>query len=353
MRLRGGGALGLLLTGALAACSGEEPAALPPLGTVLDATTVSGISSGAYMAGQFQMAHARIVTGAAIIAGGPYGCAESVFSGMVVGPAAQMLNATKAVAGCMQNAMAMWGVPNVPDLVEKARERAEAGTIDATAEAITDRVYLFSGTKDRTVVPGIVASAAEFYRRLGVPEASIRFVSDMPAGHAFVTAADGAACSTTGEPFIVDCDYDQAEALLTHLIGPLAAPSAAPAGRFVVFDQSSFAAEDAEMAAQGAVYVPEACRAGGCRVHVAFHGCVQNRETVGDAFIEETGFARWADTNRLVVLFPQVAASGDNPQGCWDWWGYTGPQFLTRDAPQIRAVKAMLTRLAQSPEGRS
>jgi poly(3-hydroxybutyrate) depolymerase len=69
---------------------------------------------------------------------------------------------------------------------------------------------------------------------------------------------------------------------------------------------------------------------------------------VGDAFIKESGFARWADTNRLIVLFPQVAASPINPQGCWDWWGYTGSQYLTRDAPQIAAVNRMLDSLQAS-----
>ena len=56
--------------------------ALPALGAKISETSVSGISSGAYMAGQFQMAHAKIVKGAAIIAGGPYGCSESVFASL-------------------------------------------------------------------------------------------------------------------------------------------------------------------------------------------------------------------------------------------------------------------------------
>jgi hypothetical protein len=38
-----------------------------------------------------------------------------------------------------------------------------------------------------------------------------------------------------------------------------------------------------------------------------------------------------------------------NPQGCWDWWGYTGHDFLTRDALQIRAVRKMLDTLAEPP----
>jgi poly(3-hydroxybutyrate) depolymerase len=100
------------------------------------------------------------------------------------------------------------------------------------------------------------------------------------------------------------------------------------------------------------VYIPKTCReTPGCRVHIAFHGCSQNRETVGDAFIKESGFARWADTNRLIILFPQIAASPINPQGCWDWWGYTGPKYLTRDAPQIAAVNRMLDTLQGDGRG--
>ena len=63
-------------------------------------------------------------------------------------------------------------------------------------------------------------------------------------------------------------------------------------------------------------------------------------------FIEGSGFARWADTNRLVILFPQVEASILNPKACWDWWGYTGKDFLTKDAPQIAAIWRMVERLA-------
>jgi hypothetical protein len=40
-------------------------------------TSVSGISSGAYLAVQFHVAHSNIVRGAGIIAGGPYYCAEN------------------------------------------------------------------------------------------------------------------------------------------------------------------------------------------------------------------------------------------------------------------------------------
>ena len=106
------------------------------------------------------------------------------------------------------------------------------------------------------------------------------------------------------------------------------------------------------MAQEGVVYVPQACaEAPGCRVHIALHGCAQSRETegVGDTFVKESGFGEAADANRIVVLFPQAKASAANPYGCWDWWGYTGLDFLGKDAPQIKAIWAMAEQLATAP----
>ena len=217
-----------------------------------------------------------------------------------------------------------------------------------------DKVYLFSGTEDHTVVPPIVRTAVEFYEDIGVPKGAIKFVETVPAGHAFVTENEGLACDRTGAPFVVDCDYDQAGQLLNHIYGPLQPRSSAASGSYIVFDQTPFMAElgDPGLSQEGVVYVPKSCAAtGSCRVHIAFHGCGQSRSTIGEAFVHETGFARWADTNNLIVLFPQAAVTPVNPQGCWDWWGYTGHDYLTKDGSQIVAVKRMLDRLGDKNVG--
>jgi poly(3-hydroxybutyrate) depolymerase len=100
------------------------------------------------------------------------------------------------------------------------------------------------------------------------------------------------------------------------------------------------------MADEGYVYVPKSCADGAnCRLLIAFHGCAQSASKVGDAFYGHAGFNRWADTNRLIVLYPQVNASPLNPLGCWDWFGYTGGNYATRLGPQMVAVKAMADRL--------
>lgn len=53
---------------------------LPALNVDLLETSVSGLSSGAYMAGQFHVAYSGTVGGAGVIAGGPYDCAEGQLS---------------------------------------------------------------------------------------------------------------------------------------------------------------------------------------------------------------------------------------------------------------------------------
>ncbi len=339
----------LALACLLSACGGEKAPDLPALGANLEETSVSGISAGAYMAGQFQVAHSDEVVGAGIVAGGPYGCAESLFADVIPGPGTALLNLTKAINGCMLNALQAFGVPNPQQLAERAGRLAEHGRIDPVAKVKDDRLYLFSGKEDRTVVPAIVETARKFYEILGVPDAQIQYVSDLPAGHGFVTEDKGPACDYTGKPYIIDCDYDQAGALLKQIYGPLSPRAEQASGDFLVFDQASFTRDltNHGLSDLGIAYVPKVCSAAaGCRVHIAFHGCGQNRTFVGEAFAHDSGFARWADTNKLIVLFPQTATTPINPQGCWDWWGYTGRDYLTRNGPQIVAVQRMLERLA-------
>ncbi len=337
----------------LASISGMVRAAdqLPALRAELAQTSVSGLSSGAYMATQFQIAHSSIVIGAGIVAGGPYGCAESTASRLApfwfttVG-----YNLTQALQGCMQNRLSMWGIPDAKGLAKRAGDFASAGRIDPLADVKADRVYLYSGTADNVILPAIMDSTREFYRRAGVPDDQVEYVRDGGAGHAIVTMTEGAACGVTKEPFLNDCDYDQAGAILKYIYGNLTPPSGVPAGVFTEFSQKPYSQGMSRhgIADNGYVYIPPACsQSQGCRVHVAFHGCAQGYEFVGDAHVKGAGFHRWADANRIIVLYPQVQSDPvTNPKGCWDWWGYTQLDYLTKKAPQILAIRRMLDALA-------
>ena len=330
-----------------AAPAAEAPVALPKLGTELGATSVSGLSSGGYMAGQLQVAHSKDIVGAGIVAGGPYACAENPASLIFpFWPTAVAQNASQAAFKCMKT---YWGRPDGEALAKRAKDLAEDGKIDPLDGLKADNVYLFSGNRDETVTRPVVQEAERFYKAAGVEAGNLTLVEGN-GGHAFITEQGGAACGISATPYVTDCDYDQAKAILGWIYGPLAEPAAEPQGRFVIFEQVEFARSDAGLATEGVVYIPKACEEQtGCRVHVALHGCEQSREKVGDTFVKDSGFARVADANRIVVLFPQVSSSTANPQGCWDWWGYTGLDFLGKDAPQIAAIWAMVERLASAP----
>jgi poly(3-hydroxybutyrate) depolymerase len=337
-----------LLALAIVPRAGLAAEALPKLGADLAASSVSGLSSGAYMAGQIQVAHAKDIVGAGIVAGGPFACAESQASRTFpFWPTAVAQNATQALYECMETSL---GEPDPTKSAERAKELADDGAIDPIAGLAQDNVYLFSGNEDRTVTRPVVEAAERFYKEAGVPAGNITLVEG-EGGHAFITEQGGAACGLSAAPYVSDCDYDQAKAILAWIYGPLAEASPEPAGHFILFDQQPFSEPGDGFADEGVLYVPPSCAdEPGCRVHIALHGCEQSRETVGDAFVKESGFAEIADTNRLVILFPQVKASAAvNPHGCWDWWGYTGLNYLGKDAPQIAAIWAMVEQLAATP----
>ena len=303
------------------------------------------------MAGQFHVAHSATVAGAAILAAGPYGCAQSAAAdAFPVFPAAAAANLAQAQNGCTANHLSGLGVLDSGTLLRRASALADRGKIDPLSGLKHAKVYLYSGADDRSVVKPVTEAARNFYLAAGVPTENIEFVFRNPGGHAFLTADKGAACDRSAPSFIDNCGYDQAGAILRFIYGALAAKGAARPENFITFAQGDYAASSAALSNEGVVYVPAACRAeAGCRVHIVFHGCGQSRTQAGDAAIRDTGFADWAETNKTIVLFPQAASSALNPNSCWDWWGYTGLDYLTRDAPQIEAVNAMLRRLAQLP----
>ncbi len=310
---------------------GEE--ALPRLNVLPGSLTVSGVSSGGYMATQYQVAYAKDVAGAGIIAAGPWLCAQG--------------SLMRALDECMKGGPIG---PDIAPLVAAARESAKAGGIDDPSWLVPDRVFVFHGSRDATVGAAVVDSLLRFYRAF-VPPERIRYETSVAAAHGFPTRDEGAACGTAASPWINDCDYDGAGELLRQLYGELHEPVDSLSGKLQGFDQSRHVSGGAlaSLEDSGWVYVPKDCAAGKpCRIHVAFHGCRQGSGFVGAAFARDAGYNRWADANRIVVLYPQAAKSWFwpfNPQGCWDWWGYSGANYATRDGAQLASVHRMLQAL--------
>jgi Esterase PHB depolymerase len=325
--------LGLcLLAGSASAASPEK---LPRLGAALDQTSVSGLSSGAFMAVQLQVAYSRSIVGAGVVAGGPYYCAANnmMFTGICMGQVPFM-------------------PPNPLLMVQAAKLFEQQRKIDSLKNLAQRRVYVFSGRDDTVVRPPAVNATVAFFDQLGVKGERLKFVHDLPAGHALISPGQGNDCSANAAPYISHCTvadkpYDQAGDLLAHIYGPLKPKSDRAQGQVVAFSQREFAPQTSGLADVGYVYVPSECRATAepCKVHVAIHGCEQSAEVVGNRFYTETGYNEWADTNALVVLYPQVSKGLSNPNGCWDWWGYSGSDYAKKSGAQMKAIRAMVLRL--------
>ena len=324
------------LAGLFIALAAHAAEPLPALHAARDGITVSGVSSGGYMAVQLHVAHSARIAGVGVIAGGPYYCAQG--------------SLLTALYNCMQPGT--WTPVTAPALLKsEADALAAARAIDATDNLARSRAWLFSGSADHTVYPAVVQALRDFYAAY---QAQVLLVADKPAGHGMVTDSHGNVCDITAPPFIVDCDYDAAGQLLAFLLGPLQQPAPKEGGRLISFDQARYADGDARGMALddvGFVYVPQRCATEHCRIHVAFHGCRQGAADIGERFMREAGYNRWADANALIVLYPQAVGRYSpfvfNPRGCWDWWGYTGASYHTKAAPQMRAVMKMIDRLAE------
>lgn len=150
------------------------------------------------------------------------------------------------------------GTPDPKALVKRAEELATDGKIDPLAGLVDDNVYLFSGNEDQTVTRPVVEVAAEFLKDAGVAASNLTLV-EKEGGHAFITEQGGAACGITRTPFVSDCDYDQAKAILAWIYGPLTPAEGPPKGRFILFDQQPFSEPGDGFADEGVIYVPPSC----------------------------------------------------------------------------------------------
>lgn len=338
MRPSRAAAMAIAIAAVLAGCgSGDIARPVPALGIDATRVTVSGISSGAYMAHQVHLALNDRIAGAALLAGGPYACAGGSLE--------------RALADCM----APEGPgPNVEALAAVARERAAAGAIAPLEHLTGDRVFVFHGALDATVGANVTRASEALYRQLD-PALAITTDFDRPVAHTFPTVSSGGACDRTEPPFLGACGIDGAglafEAL--GLVSADAPVAEAPTGEWREFDQLALEAPGvaSHLDATGVLYVPPGCADGGCGLHIVFHGCEQSTGKLGRAFVEGSGYARWADAARVVLAFPQARASFMplNPKACWDWWGYTGPAYDTRNGAQIRVIANLIEALAISP----
>lgn len=325
--------LPLMLSALVFAKSSMASATLPALKLNLDQTTVSGLSSGGYMAAQFQLAHANWVKGAAIVAAGPVYCAQN--------------NLLTALDHCTNKV----GSPiPLAELNQQLKEWSVQGLLASEQEMQQSRIWLLHGTADEKITKAVADALYQQYL-LWLPKTQLSYVQDKNFAHHMPTLNEGSACDKSEAPFLGKCNYDAAGEALKFIRTDLKAAVSQSSGSIYAIDQQKIAGDlAATMAEQGYVYVPEQCEQGqSCTLHISFHGCNQHADAVGMTYVEKSGFNRYADSNNMVVLYPQTRASKlmpMNPQACWDWWGYTDANYANRKGQQIQAVVKLAQALA-------
>ncbi|MGE0764132.1 MAG: PHB depolymerase family esterase, partial [Bdellovibrionales bacterium] len=296
---------------------------LPQLKIDPTRVSVSGVSSGAYFAVQFHLAHSDLVQGVGAVAGGTYWCAEG--------------DSNRAQSACMGQPQKVSSQRSI----EKAKEQADKGLIDPLANLENDRIYIFAASNDFIIKPEHSQILQEFYQTF-VPGELITRATHPTASHGFLTKDFGNACGIMGTPWLQKCNTDLASDILDHL-DPIwtkqpPKPVDPTESSLIFFDQGVYTTGANQMYSWGAAYVPAICRQQKCGLHVAFHGCQMNPDFIEETFVRNAGFLEAADRHGIVVLFPQSSKGPGNPYGCWDWYGLHGQDYINQRGAQIRAV---------------
>jgi len=292
---------------------------MPPIDQ--SAITVSGISSGAAAAQQLHIAYSDLFSGSAVIAGVPYGCSEGELG--------------LALGRCIGKEE---GPLPVARLVDALQEKAASGFIADPAGLSNDRAWVFHGALDQTVGKKVSEATLALYQTFLPPESTV-FIDDVEAAHLFPSPGEGTDCTSSASPWVGACGYDGAGELLSFLYPGLMPPDETQRQSAAELEVVSLPAGGRTgLADEALVFRPSACPPEGCRLHLVLHGCLQSREQLGDEFAILSGYLPWAEVNGIVLAFPQVKPQPSNPLGCWDWWGYSGDNFLLRDGPQMLAL---------------
>jgi hypothetical protein len=212
-------ALSLTVAAASTACRAQGQ----PLGSynaAIGESSISGISSGAFMAVQFGFAWSSVIKGVGVVAGGPFYCAEASAADIINGYTLPIANAT---GPCM-----VGPPPDLRPMVAKLEAKAAAGAIDPLENVKRQKIYLFHGYNDTVVARSVTDAAADFYRRqLGdAARGNLFYQNTRGAGHSFVVREQAGrelnVCAANQSPFIDQCGYDQAGIILQHILWRLA-----------------------------------------------------------------------------------------------------------------------------------
>lgn len=208
------------------------------------------------------------------------------------------------------------GLPNVEGLVALTYDDELYKYIDPTAHLLDDRVYLFSGTGDTVVRPPVVHALQSYYQHF-VRTNNIVADFDVATEHCWPTVDYGESCNTLSSPYMGKCKFDGAGNALKTILGGnnIKDPVSMISSNLMQFNQKPYWPNSvSSLAENGYIYVPKACQQGTtCHLHIAFHGCEQDENLIGNIFAVHTGLNEYAEANNIIILYPYATTSSFNP----------------------------------------
>ncbi len=392
--------------------------------------TISGISSGGFMASQMATIYSDQFSGVATVAGGVFYCAENKFQENLktfgslgyfsfgvntaniwksMGFGGAQINSKSSANQSMivplssnpifQSVAVCMGHPegsHSPETLTDGRAREmdlnflkdfeSKHLIADTANIAKQRVLIYQGQNDQIVRPEMADKLKEFYSRLGVSASDLKVMME-PGNHNFpTTREDGFSCSDTRVPFIANCQRDTAGDILEHLL-----ERKLVRGQFNILHLKKIEQKGAptSLASYGYLYATPFClnNPTACDLHVALHGCqmsddfdanfqslyqnkvqlthllgVSNYEMMARrpqmgalSFARRSGYAEYAEdvSNNVMILFPQTQITSANypanPNGCWDWFGWTGSDYATNKGSETSWLNTYIQQIRQNP----
>jgi|GEM_PF-1305915 len=367
--------------------------------------TVSGVSSGAFMAQQLHVAYSDIFSGMGSVAGGPFFCAQNM--------------PPSDIATIKQQCMMGIGADlTATTYIDKAEALSANGQIAPVANLKDDKVFIFNSQSDQVINPLLGNTSRLFYDHFienqgsnikawayiptygpfypvahGMPTAKSIFDKYENLGDAALPCAPSNSQQYSwfpnqfmrgNDPWMYHCNYgfvagyDLGKDILSHLYGSMKSPTDIKAENLYSFAQKTYvddlnsdeALNDHGIGSTGYAYIPDACKSGetDCKLHVALHGCQQFPEwtftgkvgsavsgqtiTFGDLFYKNI-YNGLAEANNIVMLYPQAHNIGTkeadiNPYGCWAFWALFDDEtqtYYTREGREMKMIANMVNAL--------
>jgi len=151
------------------------------------------------------------------------------------------------------------------------------------------QVYIYNGQSDTIVRNTMVQKLQEFYLKNGVKKKQIK-ITQTKGGHNFPTKKNGLnSCDSQNVPYVASCNYDAAGDILSHLLKKPLQPMAPEMRNLFIVDQTldhqnininHLSTKDLKqptksVSSYGYLYASDTCLNSPerCHMHVALHGC--------------------------------------------------------------------------------